>query len=109
MEILFGVAVNTNDNLVYTVLTAGKFGVYNHSNGVWMNLSGNDTGNWAGISTVLGVAVNTNDNLVYTALDSGKFGVYNHSNGAWMNYLEMIQEIAGISLFWVLQLIQMII
>ena len=29
-----------------------------------MNLSGNDTGNWAGISTVFGVAVNTNDNLV---------------------------------------------
>ena len=69
---VFGVAVNTNDNLVYTALDSGKFGVYNHSNGVWMNLSGNDTGNWAGISTVFGVAVNTNDNLVYTALDSGK-------------------------------------
>src|SRR3989338_8322442 len=44
-----------------------------------MNLSGNDTGNWAGTRDVLGVAVNTNDNLVYTGVDSGKFGVYNHS------------------------------
>src|SRR3989344_3731625 len=54
-------------------------------NGVWMDLSGNDTGNWAGTSAVNGVAVNTNDNLVYTGLASGKFGVYNHSNGVWMN------------------------
>ena len=43
-----------------------------------MNLSGNDTGNWAGGDTVFGVAVNTNDNLVYTGLQNGKFGVYNH-------------------------------
>ncbi|MEK6845010.1 MAG: tetratricopeptide repeat protein, partial [Nanoarchaeota archaeon] len=53
--------------------------VYNHSNGVWMNLSGNDTGDWVGTTIVYNVAVNTNDNLVYTGLTSGKFGVYNHS------------------------------
>jgi len=78
-------AVNPNDNLVYTGLFSGKFGVYNHSNGVWMNLSGNDTNDWVGIDTVNGVAVNPNDNLVYTVLNSGKFGVYNHSNGVWMD------------------------
>ena len=82
---VFGIAVNPNNNLVYTGLGAGKFGVYNHSNGVWMNLSGNDTNDWVGIDTVNGVAVNPNDNLVYTVLNSGKFGVYNHSNGVWMD------------------------
>ena len=77
--LMLSVAVNTNDNLVYTGLVSGKFGVYNHSNGVWMNLSGNDTGNWAGSDDVYSVAVNPNDNLIYTGLGSGKFGVYNHS------------------------------
>ena len=84
----YGVAVNTNDNLVYTGINTGKFGVYNHSNGVWMNLSGNDTGDWVGTDAVSGVAVNTNDNLIYTVLFSGKFGVYNHSNGVWTNLSE---------------------
>ena len=28
-DTVFGVAVNTNDNLVYTALSLGKFGVYN--------------------------------------------------------------------------------
>src|SRR3989338_5606254 len=55
------------------------------SAGVWMDLSANDTGNWAGVAEILGVAVNTNYNLIYTALGSGKFGVYNHSNGVWMS------------------------
>ena len=55
------------------------------SAGVWMDLSANDTGNWAGVAEILGVAVNTNNNLIYTALGSGKFGVYNHSNGVWMS------------------------
>ena len=67
--LFMGVAVNTNDNLVYTGLDEGKFGVYNNSNGVWMNLSGNDTGDWVGTDYVYSVAVNTNNNLVYTALD----------------------------------------
>ena len=44
-----------------------------------MDLSGNDTGNWATTSAINAVVVNTNDNLVYTGLDSGKFGVYNNS------------------------------
>src|SRR3989338_2810290 len=79
------VAVNTNNNLVYTGSVSGKFGAYNHSNGVWMDLSGNDTGDWVGLDYVYGVAVNTNYNLVYTGLQSGKFGVYNHSNGVWMD------------------------
>ncbi|MEK6823803.1 MAG: tetratricopeptide repeat protein, partial [Nanoarchaeota archaeon] len=82
---VYGVAVNTNDNLVYTGLDEGKFGVYNNSNGVWMNLSGNDTGDWVGTDYVYSVAVNTNNNLVYTGLTNGKFGAYNNSNGAWMN------------------------
>ncbi len=55
------------------------------SAGNWMDLSANDTGNWAGTTTLVATAVNTNDNLVYTALYSGKFGVYNHSNGVWMD------------------------
>src|SRR3990167_2515900 len=49
---IYGIAVNPNDNLIYTALDSGRFGVYNHSNGVWMNLSGNDTGNWAGATDV---------------------------------------------------------
>ncbi len=53
--------------------------------GNWMDLSANDTGNWAGTDIVYGVAVNPNENLVYTALNSGKFGAYNHSNGVWMD------------------------
>ena len=68
IEGVLGVAVNTNNNLVYTALDSGKFGVYNNSNGVWMNLSGNDTGDWVGTSVVFSVAVNPNDNLVYTGL-----------------------------------------
>jgi len=79
------VAVNPNDNLVYTGLGSGNFRKYNNSNGVWMDLSANDTGNWAGTTHVISVAVNTNDNLVYTGLSSGKFGVYNNSNGIWMD------------------------
>src|SRR3989344_8020663 len=54
-------------------------------NGIWMDLSGNDTGDWAGTYGVYSVAINTNDNLVYTGLQGGKFGVYNHSNGVWMD------------------------
>src|SRR3989344_5785263 len=79
---IYGIAVNPNDNLIYTGLT-GKFGVYNHSNGVWMDLSGNISG--FGGSVVRSLSVNTNDNLVYTGIDNGKFGVYNHSNGVWMD------------------------
>src|SRR3989338_3840933 len=30
-EIVYGISVNPNDNLVYTVLASGKFGAYNHS------------------------------------------------------------------------------
>src|SRR3989338_11260509 len=74
---ILDIAVNPNDNLVYTG-SLGKLGVYNHSNGVWMDLSGNDTNDWVGTQFIYGIAVNPNDNLVYTVLERGKFGVYNH-------------------------------
>src|SRR3989338_6623858 len=75
---VFGIAVNPNNNLVYTGLGAGKFGVYNHSNGVWMDLSGNDTYpetiDWIGTTNIRAIAVNPNDNLVYTVVKRGKLG-----------------------------------
>ncbi len=55
------------------------------SSGNWMDLSANDTDNWAGTTNINNIARNINENLIYTGLDSGKFGVYNHSNGVWMD------------------------
>jgi len=79
-----GVAVNLNDNLVYTIGVSGKFGVYNRTSNVWSDLSATDTGNWMGTAAGNGVAVNLNDNLVYT-VGFARFGVYNRTSNVWTN------------------------
>src|SRR3990170_1279511 len=50
-----------NDVLVYTVLSAGKFGFYNRTSNVWTDLSATDTGDWVGSLGVNDVAVNPNN------------------------------------------------
>ena len=67
----------------FIILLAGVFFVFSimvfvlaegGSAGVWMNLSGNDTGGWANTELIHTIAVNTNDNLVYTTL-GGNAGI----------------------------------
>src|SRR3989344_5244673 len=78
-----GVAVSSVDNLVYTGLDSGKFGVYNSTSNVWSDLSATDTSDWVGTTNAQAIAISSVDNLVYTCHDSGKFGVYNSTSNVW--------------------------
>src|SRR3989344_1388522 len=80
---LKSVAVSSADNLVYTGITSGGFGVYNSTSNVWTNLSTTDTSNWVSTSAVNSVTVSSVDGLVYTAIFGGKFGVYNSTSNVW--------------------------
>lgn len=74
-----GVGLNYDpvNDLVYTSLNNGKFGVYNPSTNVWEDLSSTDTNNWANEWLINDNAIDTINNKVYTAHNMGLFGVFN--------------------------------
>ncbi|MEX0932740.1 MAG: hypothetical protein WDZ77_01425 [Candidatus Pacearchaeota archaeon] len=87
-----GVAVNPNNDLVYTGID-GKLGVYNRTSNEWEDLSASDAGDWVGTSNFESVAVNPNNDLVYTGIWDGKLGVYS-------DYLKILPGESEIAL-WV--------
>ena len=82
-SIVLGVTYDSNNDLVYTIASSGKFGVYNRTSNIWSDLSGTDTGDWMSTSVVFGVTYDSNNDLVYTIAASGKFGVYNRTSNIW--------------------------
>ncbi|MEX0932739.1 MAG: hypothetical protein WDZ77_01420, partial [Candidatus Pacearchaeota archaeon] len=68
-DVIGGVDVNPNNDLVYTGIDSGKFGVYNRTSNEWEDLSASDAGDWVGTSHVYSSAVNPNNDLVYTGID----------------------------------------
>ena len=74
------VSYDSINDLVYTTLSSGQFGVYNRTSNIWLDLSGTDTGNWIGTSNILSSTYNNNSDLVYIGLNFAKFGVYNRTS-----------------------------
>jgi len=96
---IYGLTFDSTNNLIYTGLLSGKFGVYNKTDGIWYDLSATDPDNWVSTSNVNSLTFDSTNNLIYTGLQSGKFGVYNkNANEIYNFYLNNFAETTGIAL-----------